>query len=284
MAAIVESLAKRFKLSEEDLKELLPSGTSFKFASRVGWARTYLGKALLLEKTGRGVVRITSRGKKVLAQKPASINNILLSDFPEFVTFRNGEKSETPSQPTSNLVATEAKLSPEEELSKIYAELNADLKSEILQAIMVQSPAFFERLVIELLVKMGYGGSFEDAAKVIGKSGDSGLDGIIKEDRLGLDVLYVQAKRWDLDNTVGRKEIQSFVGALAGAGATKGVFVTTSKFSKEALNYKPNNLRVILIDGEELARLMISNGLGVQVRESILIKKVDLDYFNDNLS
>jgi restriction system protein len=229
----VEAISAEYNLTPEERLQLLPSGTSTYIGNRVGWARTYMKKAGLLESPKRGVVRITDRGKEVLRNKPTRIDVKFLDQFPEFIEFRTARTvDETTVVPEASATAA---TTPEEALEDAYDRLRGTLESELLQRVMTSSPAFFERLVIDLLVRMGYGGSFRDAGQAIGRSGDGGIDGIIKEDRLGLDVIYVQAKRWE--GSVGRPEIQKFAGALQGNRARKGVFITTSSFSRDAQEF-----------------------------------------------
>jgi len=274
----VESLAKEFDVSEEERKELLPSGQSPVFDNRVGWARTYLKKSGLLESPRRGTLKITDKGLKILSQKPENINVKFLKQFPEFVEFQT-PKRDSVGQET---IYEEETHTPEELLDDSYQRIRRALALELLSKVMNLPPSFFERLVIELLVKMGYGGSIQDAGKAIGKTGDEGIDGTIKEDKLGLDIIYVQAKRWQTGNVVGRPEIHKFVGALAGQGAKKGIFITTSSFSKEALDYTPKNeTKIVLIDGEKLAQLMIDYDLGVSLVNKYEIKRIDGDYFGE---
>lgn len=256
-AEAVEQLAQKFGLTDEERTELLPSGTQAVFNNRVGWARSYLKQARLLEAPKRGYFRISERGKGVLAKNPTRIDVDFLAQYPEFIEFRSRKKEKNHSsgvtlRPTHQADTTE---SPEDSLASAYLGLQEALEAEVLDAVMDASPTFFERLVVDLLVKMGYGGDRQDAGKAIGKSGDGGIDGIIKEDQLGLDVIYIQAKRWD--GTVGRPEIQRFAGALQGQHAKKGVFITTSSFSNEAVHYASSiETRIILIDGAKLAKLM----------------------------
>ncbi|WP_210463780.1 restriction endonuclease [Rufibacter roseolus] len=276
----VEALATYFNLSQEDLTELLPSGTQPTFSNRVGWATTYLKKAGLLESSKKSFFNITERGRKVLAQNPSSINVKFLNQFPEFIEFKLATNSNGSGSAQQSSI-TESTATPEEILENAYQGIKQELVEEILSKIKALSPAFFEKLVVQLLVKMGYGGSFREAGKALGKSGDGGIDGIIKEDILGLDVIYIQAKRWD-NNPVGRPDIQSFVGALAGQGAKKGVFITTSRFSADAIAYTPRNeTKIVLIDGQQLAQYMIDYNLGVSVAKSYEVKKVDLDFFEE---
>jgi restriction system protein len=268
----ISYLAAHFNLSDTERRELLPSGKQARFDNRVGWACTYLKKAGLLAYPARGKFQITQRGLDILAQKPPRIDVKYLKQFPEYLDFI-GTTVNAPESPNLPLEQT-----PDEVMASAHRQLRQNLAQELLEKIKTASPAFFERLVIELLVKMGYGGSLVDAGMAIGKTGDEGIDGIIKEDRLGLDVIYVQAKRWN--NTVGRPEIQQFVGALAGKGARKGIFITTSKFSEQAKSYLPANVKVVLIDGAQLADYAIEVNLGVSVVSEYQIKRLDFDYFD----
>jgi len=273
----IEQLASEFQLTEEERKELLPSGRQSTFDNRVGWARTYLKKARLIESTRRGYFCITERGKKVVRDKPVKIDVRSLEQFDEFNEFRNlrHEKSETTQEWDEGIAQT-----PEELLESAHLKVRQDLLAELRQTIKNCSPRFFEYLVIDVLVKLGYGGSRKDAGKAIGRSGDDGIDGIIKEDRLGLDTIYVQAKRWD--NSVGRPEVQKFAGALQGHRAKKGIFITTSTFTKEAEEYVSRiDNKIVLIDGDTLGQLMIDNDIGVNRIASYEVKKVDTDYFTE---
>jgi restriction system protein len=279
---IVDSLANEFNLTENERKELLPSGQAFIFSNRVGWARTYLKKAGLLDFPKRGITCITKRGLDVLQQKPQKINISFLKQYPEFIEFQNLKKDDNSS--SENIVSQndETEQTPEELLETSYQNIRKTLAQELLDKIIQLSPSFFERLVVELLVKMGYGGSIKDAGRAIGKSGDEGIDGTIKEDKLGLDIIYIQAKRWQSGNTVGRPEIHKFVGALAGQGAKKGIFITTSSFTKDALEFTPRNeTKIVLIDGVLLAQLMIDYNLGVSTQHTYEVKKIDSDYFEE---
>lgn len=278
----VEAVANEFKLTSEERLQFLPSGTSTVIGNRVGWARTYMKKAGLLESPRRGAFRITERGMQVLRAKPPRIDVKFLDQFPEFVEFRTVRTDdETASVAVVAPAAAPAVVAtPEEALEDAYDRLRGGLESELLQRVMSASPAFFERLVIDLLVRMGYGGSFRDAGQAIGRSGDGGIDGIIKEDRLGLDVIYVQAKRWE--SSVGRPEIQKFAGALQGHRARKGVFITTSAFSRDAHEYVERiDSKIVLIDGATLTRFMVDSGVGVSLVTSYEVKRVDSDYFSD---
>ena len=273
----IEQLANEFNLTEEERKEFLPSGQQLIFNNRVGWAKTYLKKAGLLESTRRGYFRIAERGVGVLEDRPNRIDAKYLERYSEFTEFINSSKSAEGESEATGLQEYE-ETTPEELMGIGHLKLQSDLASELLDSIKRCSPGFFERLVVELLVKMGYGGSREDAGKAIGKSGDEGIDGIIKEDKLGLDIVYIQAKKWE--NQVGRPEIQKFAGALQGQRARKGIFITTSTFSKNAIEYvSVIDSKIVLIDGKQLAKLMIGNDVGVSRIASYVIKKIDLDYF-----
>ncbi len=276
---LIEQLADTFQLSEEERKELLPSGLQAMFDNRVAWARTYLKKAGLIDTPKRGNAVITDRGIDVLKENPTVINIKYLSRFTEFIDFKNMRKNSVEHEEPAD---KQPSLTPQEQLDSAYIGLRQSLADELLQRIIKQSPTFFEQLVVELLVKMGYGGSIKEAGKAIGKTNDEGIDGTIKEDRLGLDIIYIQAKRWKPGNVVGRPELQKFVGALAGQGAKKGIFITTSSFTKDAIDYSPKNeTKIVLIDGEQLAQLMIDYGIGVSSVKTYEIKRIDNDYFGD---
>lgn len=272
---ILESLSVYFKLTEAELKELLPSGRQAVFANRVQWARTYLNTAGLIEYPRKGYSQIAPRGREVLAEKVDKISVKYLQKYPEILDFYTSKKSLS-----KKVLSDDGDVNPEESLELNYQQIRRKLASELLDNIQNCSPTFFERMVVELLVTMGYGGSRKDAGEAIGQSGDEGIDGIIKEDRLGLDIIYIQAKRWS--GTVGRPEIQKFAGALMGKRAKKGIFITTSSFTKEALEYaRIIDTRIILIDGEQIANLMMDFGVGVTTVNTYEIKKLDTDYFLD---
>lgn len=274
---LIEELSAEFKLTEEERKELLPSGAQAIFDNRVGWGRTYLKKAGLIVSPKRAITVITQLGLDVLKQNPKTINVAFLKQFPSFIEFQNLKRDETEEEAVE--ITTET---PEESLETAYQRLRKSLAQDLLNRVISLPPAFFERLVVELLVKMGYGGSIKDAGKAIGKSGDEGIDGTIKEDKLGLDIIYIQAKRWQVGNTVGRPEIHKFVGALAGQGAKKGIFITTSNFTRDAIEYSPKNeTKIVLIDGVQLAQLMIDYNIGVQPVNIYELKRIDNDYFGD---
>lgn len=273
-----EALAAYFELTPQERAELLPSGQQGVFKNRIGWARTYLRKAGLIESPKRAIFKITDRGLKVLANPPAKIDPKYLEQWPEFIEFQNASKSPGTLAPSTELVSE--KTTPEEAIELAYQGLREELAQELLTRVLGCSPSFFEQLVVELLVAMGYGGSRRDAGQRIGQTGDGGIDGIIKEDRLGLDTIFIQAKRWQ--GTVGRPEIQKFVGALQGQRARKGVFITTSAYSAEALEYASLiDTKVVLIDGKRLSELMIDFNVGCAVATSYEVKRVDSDYFED---
>jgi restriction system protein len=276
---ILPILAEEFGMTRAELAELLSSGKQPRFLNRIYWAKAYLSMAGLLESTRRSYFRATARGLEALKHNPTRIDIPFLRQFPEFAARREGRLKADSSGNESGDAALIEK-SPEEVIETAFTTVNEKTALDLLDQIKKCSPGFFERLVVDLLVKIGYGGSIQDAGEAIGKSGDGGIDGIIKEDRLGLDVIYIQAKRWE--NTVGRPQIQNFVGALHGKG-TKGVFITTSSFTKEATEYARSlgNLKVILIDGDKLADLMIDHGVGVSIKEIYQFKKVDYDYFSE---
>lgn len=272
----IESLANIFQLTKEERKDLLPSGRQATFDNRVGWARTYLSKGGLLDSTRRGYFRITNLGFEILAKKPKRIDAKYLKQFPSFVEFikpKNDKEADI-----TVLDDTESTQTPEEIIEAAYQRVRQDLADELLETVKGCSSAFFEQLVIDLLVKMGYGGTRKDAGEAIGGSGDEGIDGIIKEDRLGLDIVYIQAKRWE--NTVTRPEIQKFAGALQGQRARKGIFITTANFSDGAKQYVfMIDSKIVLIDGNTLAQLMIDYNIGVAPFATYEMKRIDSDYF-----
>lgn len=273
----VDAIADHFKLPVEERQQLLPSGASTAISNRVGWARTYMKKAGLIECPRPGVFRIRDRGEEVLKSQPERVDVTFLERFPEFVAFRaiRHELSTDDEVSASNDEAT-----PEEALEVAYQRVRGALEAEIIDRVKTASPSFFERLVVELLVAMGYGGSLRDAGQAVGRSGDGGVDGILKEDRLGLDVLYVQAKRWE--GPVSRPEVQKFAGALQGHRARKGVFITTSSFTRDAHEFvRVIHSKIVLIDGPTLAGLMIDHNVGVAAVRSYDLKKIDADYFSE---
>ena len=283
-----ERIAAKLGLGIAEREALLPSGKQPIFDNRLGWAKTYLAKAGLVASVRRGVYQLTDLGRSVVASKPARIDVTYLARFPEFEEFRRKGDSEAedaesaaksdiapripPGQPPAS--------TPQESLDAAYYQIRRAVEAELLAAVRGSSFRFFERLVVELLVKMGYGGSLKDAGKAIGKSGDDGLDGVIKEDHLGLDAIYIQAKRWE--RTVGRPEVQAFAGSLEGVRGRKGVFITTSTFSADAREYVSRiEKKIVLLDGQQLASLMTDFGIGVTPVSTYEVKRVDGDYFSD---
>lgn len=274
----IDALAVKFQLSTAERSELLPSGRQAMFDNRVGWASFYLKKAGLLDRIKRGYFRITERGQDVLRQAPSVIDIRFLDQFPGFTEFRTSSSERTTSSDQPAGICTES--TPEETLEAAYQRMRQEVAVELLQTIKSCSPSFFEKLVIDLLVTMGYGGTRKDAGMAVGGSGDGGIDGIIKEDRLGLDTIYIQAKRWE--NPVGRPEIQKFAGALQGQRAKKGVFLTTSSFTNEAQDFVSRiDSKIVLIDGNLLANFMIDHNVGVSAVATYELKRIDSDYFTE---
>lgn len=275
-----DTIASRLHITDADRETLLPSGKQSVFDNRIGWAKTYLDKAGIVRSVTRGVYQLTDRGRSVLSSKPSKIDVAFLAQFPEFEEFRrrpdNDEHDEQ--SPKASIAAQSA--TPLEALDSAYQQLRRSTEADLLTAVRAGSFRFFERLVVELLVKMGYGGSLKDAGRAIGRSGDDGLDGVIKEDHLGLDAIYVQAKRWQA--TVGRPEVQAFAGSLEGVRGRKGVFITTSTFSSEAREYVSRiEKKIILVDGQQLVSLMLDFGIGVNTITTYEVKRVDSDYFSE---
>jgi restriction system protein len=276
LKSATEKLAQEFGLSEDELAEMIPSARKTRFYDRVGWAGTYLRKAGLLESPKRGWFQVTKRGLDVLKKSPEKINVNFLEQFDEFLQFRERREKTVESHEASENGGEPQ--TPEEAIELAYLRIRQSLADEVLQTVKNCSPSFFEALVIDVLVKMGYGGTRKDAGKAVGKSGDGGIDGIINEDRLGLDVIYIQAKKWE--NPVGRPEIQKFAGALQGQRAKKGIFITTSTFTKEAQEFASRiESKITLIDGETLSQLMIDYNVGVNLVASYELKRIDSDYF-----
>lgn len=280
---IKEILASKFGVSDAERKELLPSGRQAVFDNRIGWARTYLKKAGLIESPTRGAYQLTQTGKGVLEENPRIIDNSYLDRFDSFKEFRAFGNSLEPL--TGQADSPDSGQSPQDVFDTAYQQINAALADDILSEVMAQTPDFFEHLVVKLLERMGYGGSLTDAGSVVGQSGDEGIDGIVREDKLGFDVIYIQAKRWEREKGIGRPEIQKFVGALAGQGASKGLFITTAQFTKEACGYakKQHTAKIVLVDGQMLAKLMIEYNLGVSTEAVYEIKHLDTDFFSDTL-
>ena len=282
---VVDQLANYFKLSDTEREHLLPSGKQTTFANRVHWAKSYLGKAGLIELTARGRYTISSSRLKVLDSSPNKIDMKYLEQFPDYLAFRNQKNpnlvfGKKINNDTGNLASTDAALAPDEIIRAAYSEISEALASDLLVSIMAKHPTFFERLVVRLLVDMGYGGTLEEAGRALGKSGDGGVDGVIDEDALGLGRIYVQAKKYAADHPIGAGAIRDFFGALDQFKATKGLFVTTSTFTKDAHSTAERlSKRIVLIDGSRLTNLMIRYDVGCRIVETIAIKKIDEDFF-----
>lgn len=284
VADVAERIADNLGLTSEERDKLLPSGRQRVLHNRIHWAKFYMSKAGLITSPARGRFVATDKGKALLTTAPERIDVALLMQMPEFREFyRNeGGASEQESTDARPINTASPTTTPEEQIDAAHAALKAALRDELLQRVLANSPAFFEQLIVDLLVAMGYGGSHKDAAAQLGRSGDGGVDGIVNEDRLGLDRIYVQAKRYAPGNPVGSPDVNGFVGSLVGFGATKGVFVTTSTFSQPARNFvKPLAQRVVLIDGQELADLMIEHGVGVRGYRTVEFKRLDEDFFDE---
>jgi restriction system protein len=285
---LADAMAEHFQLTQEERVALLPSGKSPVIRSRTGWALSYMKQARLVESPRRGWYQITDLGQQTLAAKPARIDNEYLLRFDGFRDFRarskaagvEGDDAAAPIAPTASVVSS-AGQPPDEALEEAYARLRSSVEAELLDAVKQAAPSFFEELVVDLLVKMGYGGSRAEAARAIGRSGDGGIDGVIDEDRLGLDVIYIQAKRWE--GSVGRPEIQKFAGALQGQRASKGIFLTTSSYTREAEEYAQRiGTRIVLVDGRRLVSLMFEYDVGVSARNTYTVKTIDGDYFEES--
>lgn len=276
------AIADQLGLTEAEREEMLPSGRQRVLHNRIHWAKFYMAKAGLIDSPARGRFVASEEGKALLATQPAAITVETLKTYPAFTQFYAGDAQASPAEASVAVAAAAATATPEEQIDAAQGVLHAALKAELLQRVLAQSPAFFERAIVDLLVAMGYGGSHEGAALSLGRSGDGGVDGVIDEDRLGLDRIYVQAKRYAPHVGVGRPDVQGFVGSLVGFGATKGVFVTTSSFSAPAIDFVRHlPQRVVLIDGARLAELMIEHGVGVRVSRTIAVKRLDEDFFAD---
>jgi restriction system protein len=284
----VTHLANEFNLTEQELNEWLPSKVQKVFYNRVHWAKAHLKMADLIENVNRGIFRITKGGKQILLKKPERITVRYLSEnVSNYKNSIEGNKNKEiiePKLPVNFKTIGDIdiiKETPEEQIESGYKQIRQSLEAELLSKLKLVHPAFFEKVVVELLVKMGYGGSIAEAGKATRYTNDEGIDGVIKEDKLGLDVIYIQAKRWE--GVIGRPELHKFVGALAGQGAKKGVFITTSYFSKDAFDYMPrNDTKIVLIDGVKLAQYMIDYNLGVSIQNTYEIKKMDSDYFEED--
>ncbi len=276
----IDAMSEVFGLTEKEQKDVLPSGRQRVIDNRIAWARSHMSMAGLIESPRRGVFRITDQGLALLGKKPVEINLRLLRQYPEYEKNRKGNAPGKPDQDKTNEGEPLEEQTPAERIEEAYQALRQNLASEILNQLRACSPAFFEKVVVEVLVQMGYGGSRKDAGEAIGRSGDEGIDGIIKEDRLGLDIIYIQAKRWQ--DTISRPEVQKFAGALQGKRARKGVFITTSQFSDLAADFAASiDNKLILIDGQQLAEFMIDYGVGVSTDAVYELRRLDSDYFND---
>ena len=282
---VAKELAKVLKLTSEELAELLPSGRQTRFNNRLAWVQVYLNAAGLTFYPERGSMQITERGKKVLKEPPPKIDIRFLLKFSEFQDFRARKKSEGDRESQAQMMGKadgEEELTPEETIEKAYQQMRSALAQELLDIIKKSPPTFFERMVVDFVLALGYGGSRKDAGEALGRSGDGGVDGVIKEDRLGLDVVYLQAKRWT--NPIGANLIREFAGSLEGYRAKKGILITTSSFTKDALEYALKiEKRISLVDGKTLVDMMIDVNLGVSTTQGYELKKVDLDYFPENL-
>jgi restriction system protein len=277
-----DALAVQFKLTDEELRELLPSGRQPVFRNRVGWARTYLKKAGLLTSPKRAHFKISDKGLSLLQENPTEITSKYLMRYDDFIEFQSIKKDKKDNgHLTQSSLIDNADQTPEESLEYAYQKLHSELSKELLDIVKSCSPEFFEKLVIDLLITMGYGGSRKEAGQAMGKSGDGGIDGIINEDKLGLDVIYLQAKRWA--NAVPVKEIRDFTGALASKKAKKGIFITTSSFPNSVYDFVSQvEYKIILIDGERLADLMIEHSIGLSTVNTYTVKTIDSDYFEEN--
>jgi restriction system protein len=280
---VTQQLAQEFHLTSEERQQLLPSGTQTSFANRVGWAKSYLIQAGLLEATKRAYFKITERGRKVLDEAPFRIDNEYLFQFPEFVTFRARNRIPNSSAPLDDREAAGTQSqTPDELIRTTTKQIEAALAKELLDRILAASPAFFESLIVSLLLAMGYGGSREDAGQIVGKSGDHGIDGVIDQDSLGLDRVYLQAKKYARDNPVSEPEIRAFSGSLGAAKADKGVFVTTSSFTQPARDFAERHpFKIVLIDGDQLTSLMIRYNVGARIEQTLYLKRIDEDFFLD---
>ena len=284
--ACIAALADKLGLTEDQRGEVLPSGRQTVFSNRVHWAKTYLSQAGLLEITRRAHFKATPRGLAILAQHPERVDNEVLMQFPEFLAFRERSRarSERPGRTVDvySLDDLAPSATPEERIEAAYSEITNELRAALLNRVIKGTPQFFEKVVVDLLTSMGYGGSRPDAGRRVGKTADGGIDGVINEDPLGLDIVYLQAKRYAPGNTVGVDKVREFAGSLVERGAAKGVFVTTSQFASAATTYAERiPQRLILIDGDELTRLLVQYGVGVRVERKIEFCKLDLDYFEE---
>ncbi len=290
MRDLVAQVSNDLCLTQSERDQTIPSGTTSIITSRVHWAKTYLKQAGLLEQPKRAHVQISAQGRKVLASNPARIDNRLLQGFDEFRAFLSRTKSDnaaaSPVAAMPNMaqvVVAETSSTPDEQIASASLALDEALRDALLARILEGTPAFFEKLIVDLLLSMGYGGSRTNAGEQLGGTGDGGVDGVIREDQLGLDRIYLQAKRYQAGNTISSEAVHAFMGALLSKGAQKGVFITTSTFSKSAQQVanQPGHLRLVLINGDELTKLMVRFGVGVRIARTVEIKRLDLDYFED---
>lgn len=277
---IIDQLANECRLTEEERRQLLPSGRQATFDNRVHWAKGYLAQAKLLESTQRGWFRITARGTEELAANPVRIDNAYLLRFPEFVEFRRRTPGTDEAPLPGNVETIGSGATPDELLRSTMKQIEEALKKDLLDRVIASPASFFEKLIVSLLLAMGYGGSREEAGQVVGRSGDGGIDGVIDQDRLGLDRVYIQAKKYAPENAVSEPEIRAFSGSLGAAKANKGVFVTTSYFTQPAQSFAERHpFRIVLIDGQELASLMLRHNVGARIDETLYLKKLDEDFF-----
>ncbi|MGD9614089.1 MAG: winged helix-turn-helix domain-containing protein [Alphaproteobacteria bacterium] len=280
---VIESLADEFHLIENERRQLLPSGRQTTFDNRVHWARGYLVQAKLLEATQRGRFKITNRGQEVLSARPHRIDNALLQQYSEFIEFRRRTPGSTETPLAGDVEIEANSATPDELLRSTMKQIEEALKKDLLDRVIASPPAFFEKLIVTLLLSMGYGGSREEAGQVIGRSGDGGIDGVIDQDRLGLDRVYIQAKKYVPGNAVSEPEIRAFSGSLGAAKANKGVFVTTSYFTQPAQAFAERHpFRIVLIDGKELPGLMLRHNVGARIDETLYLKKLDEDFFSES--
>jgi len=277
--ALRESLAIEFALSPEELEEMLPSGTARTFVNRVAWASTHMKEAGLLAKPTRGVSQITPRGLDALSTNPGRVDMSILQEFSEYLEFRS-RSSGKKARPKADEAAATDSGTPQEILETAYSEIREAVVDDLLSRLLDRDDRFFEHVVLDVLVALGYGGSRQDAAERVGRTGDGGIDGVIREDALGLEAIYVQAKKWATERTIGPREIREFIGALQDVEAVKGVFITTSAFSKEARELARRR-RIVLLDGRELAGLMVDSGVGVTAVRRYEVRRIDEDYFVD---
>ena len=285
MADLIQRLASELNLSETARTVLLPGGSTTVIASRVHWAKTYLKKAGLVRQPGRGRVEATDAGRALLNTNPAAITRAMLFTYDSFLAFV-GVPSTGVLTPQAPSEAAAPSATPDERITQAISELNQEVQDELLDRLLAGSPAFFERVIVDLLISMGYGGTHADARAQLGGPGDGGVDGVVRQDQLGLERVYLQAKRYQPGNTVGAEAVRGFIGALYGKGAQKGVLITTSDFSKDAraTASQAGQFRLVLINGEELTTLMLRFGIGVRLAQTVELKRVDLDYFDDGQS